>query len=46
MCCGVYSRVFLNHNGTAFAGHCPRCAKPVRIEVGPGGSGSKFWSVG
>lgn len=45
-CCNAYARVFLNKAGTAFAGHCPKCARPIRIPVGKGGSSSKFWSAG
>ena len=45
-CCGAYARVYLNHKGTAYAGHCPKCAAPIRIKVGPGGSHSRFWEVG
>ncbi len=44
-CCNVYARVYLNHDGTAFAGHCPRCAAPIRIPTGPHGSDAIFWSV-
>lgn len=44
-CCNVYARVYLNHDGTAYAGHCPRCAAPIRIPVAPGGSDAKFWSA-
>lgn len=44
-CCNAYARIFLNRAGTAFAGHCPKCARPVRIEVGEGGSSSQFWSA-
>jgi hypothetical protein len=44
-CCGVYSRIFLNAAGTAFAGNCPRCARPIRIRVGEEGSTSRFWTV-
>lgn len=42
-CCNVYSRIYLNHKGDAFAGHCPRCAAPVRIRVGQGGSAARIW---
>ena len=42
-CCNAYARVLLNKAGTAYAGHCPKCARPVRIRVSKGGSGSKFW---
>jgi hypothetical protein len=45
-CCAVYSRVYLNKAGTAFTGHCPKCAKPVTIRVGPGGSRCKQWIAG
>lgn len=45
-CCNVYSRIFLNHQGTAYVGHCPKCAARVVIRAEPGGSKSRFWSVG
>ena len=45
-CCSVYRRIYLNADQSAFAGACPKCGKPVRIRVGPGGSKSRFWSVG
>lgn len=44
-CCNAYARVYLVRDGSAFAGHCPKCARPVRIAVGEGGSKSRFWSV-
>ena len=44
-CCGVYSRIYLNAAGTAFAGHCPRCARPVRVLVGKEGSRARFWTA-
>ncbi len=42
-CCNVYSRVFLNHAGNAYAGHCPRCARPVRVKAVPGGRRGRIW---
>jgi hypothetical protein len=44
-CCGVYARVYLTRRGDAYAGHCPRCAKPIRVKAGPGGSKCRFWSA-
>jgi len=44
-CCDVYARIYLNVNSTAYEGHCPKCAKPVRINVGPGGTQCRFFAV-
>ncbi|MBI2423951.1 MAG: hypothetical protein HYV27_14055 [Candidatus Hydrogenedentes bacterium] len=46
VCCNVYVRVYLNRAGTAFAGHCPRCTRPVRIPVEEWSPDKKFWQAG
>jgi hypothetical protein len=42
-CCGTYSRIYKNKEGTAYTGFCPRCAKPVRVLIGEGGTGERFF---
>lgn len=46
LCCGTYARIRVNRQGNAYQGHCPKCSRPIRIEIGPGGSDSRFFEVG
>jgi len=44
-CCGTYARVYINRNGTAYEGNCPKCAKRVRLKIGPGGTDARFFTA-
>lgn len=44
-CCSVYSRIYVNRKGTAYEGRCPKCGKPVRATIGPGGTTARFFEA-
>jgi hypothetical protein len=44
-CCGTYARAYLNKARTIYQGNCPKCSKPIRFKVGPGGTDSRFFEV-
>ena len=46
VCCDVYTRVYINRDETAYEGRCPKCAKKVRLVIGPGGTDSRFFTAG
>jgi len=46
VCCDVYTRVYINRDETAYEGRCPKCAKQVRLAIGPGGTDSRFFTAG
>ncbi len=45
-CCDVYVRVYINRDKTAYEGNCPKCAKAVRLPIGPGGTDARFFTAG
>jgi hypothetical protein len=46
VCCDIYNRVYINRDETAYEGKCPRCAKPVRLRIGPGDTDARFFTAG
>ena len=44
-CCCVYDRLYLKADGAAYEGRCPRCLRPVRAVVGPGGTDERFFEA-
>lgn len=42
-CCGIYNRIYRSPDGTAYEGYCPRCARPVRVKVGEGGTSHRMF---
>jgi len=44
-CCGVYMRIYRSADGTEYAGRCPRCMRPIRFAVGPGGTNQRSFVV-
>lgn len=44
-CCNAFTRIYPNTEGTAYTGHCPKCARPVSIKIGPGGTSNRIFTV-
>jgi hypothetical protein len=44
-CCNVYSRAYVNRDGTKYEGSCPRCHKRVEVKIGTGGTDSRFFTA-
>lgn len=42
-CCGIYSRIYKNKDNTAYVGRCPKCMRSVRVPIGQGGTGQRFF---
>ena len=44
-CCGIYVRIYMNKDGTAYTGRCPKCFRPVKFKVGEGGTNHRFFEA-
>ncbi len=44
-CCNVYQRIYRSADGKNYNGRCPKCGKPVRFEVGSGGTDCRSFTV-
>lgn len=42
-CCGVYTRIYKNKEGTKYVGWCPRCMRKLEVRCGEGGSDQRMF---
>ena len=42
-CCHVYGRLYKNATGDAYVGRCPKCMRPVRVNIGGEGTNRRFF---
>ena len=45
VCCRTYGRIYLQPDGQAYYGHCPRCGRQVRVKTSPDGSPARFFTA-
>lgn len=44
-CCAVYQRLYRDRGGRTYSGRCPRCLRPIRFRIGPGGTPARDFTV-
>ncbi len=45
-CCHVYRRIYINRQGSAYEGACPRCGRRAVVRIAAGGSNCRFVRAG
>ena len=41
--CQCYGRLYMNDEGTAYVGRCPRCGTPFHVRIGANGTSSRMF---
>jgi phage FluMu protein Com len=41
--CRTYGRLYMNKDGSAYEGRCPRCGQYYKIAIGKGGTSERFF---
>jgi len=41
--CNCYGRLYLNDEGLAYVGRCPRCGAPFHVHIGENGTDSRLF---
>lgn len=39
-CCNTYGYIYKNKAGDAYTGRCPRCGRPIKVNISKDGSGT------
>tara|TARA_B100000686_G_C16786238_1_gene975445 strand:- start:1376 stop:1552 length:177 start_codon:yes stop_codon:yes gene_type:complete len=42
-CCNIYRRIYINKDGNAYEGRCPKCFGEVKIIIGQDGSEKRIF---
>ncbi len=42
-CCNVYRRIYINKDGNAYEGRCPRCSGKIKVTISPEGTDQRFF---
>lgn len=41
--CFCYGRLYMNDEGSAYVGRCPKCGTPYQVRIGEGGTNSRMF---